>query len=592
MFLGRAGLLLSLALTFPASAVCEKAIVIGIDGLGPRGMGPANTPNLDALADGTWAPNYSGAIAAGSYVGGVVGMPTEQVTSSGPGWSTILTGVWKNKHGVVDNSFAGRDFDNYPSFFELIEADDASLYTAAIIQWDPIDEYIIDSVDDADTSMDYRALPASEFAVALDAANVVATADVDVMFVHLDDVDGAGHSFGISSPEYRAQVETTDFHVGLILEAVRDRADFDQEAWLIVVVSDHGHTFDGGHGGQSHLERTNALLLSSKGVAAGELPGTPSIADVSATVLTHLGLEVPEAQEGTARGVVAINPDFRDELVVYLPFNASLEDASGAGNDAFVGGGAPAYATGLHDSGLALDGIDDWISLGEPADLAFGATTDFTISMWISAEGNQPSGDPAIMSNKDWATGFNDGWGLFMGGDGDDWKVNQASAGSRGRVDTSWIDVHHISSGSQPRFGHIAAVFDRDGDVRVYRDGELRDARPIEPGVIDALTINIGQDGTGTYGHLLEATIDDLAIWRRTLTADEIAILASGRALDGFLACFGDLDQSGAVGVGDLLVMLSMWGACSAPCAADLDNSGTVTVGDLLELLGRWGGCS
>lgn len=29
----------------------------------------------------------------------------ENDTISGPGWSTILTGVWADKHGVNDNSF-------------------------------------------------------------------------------------------------------------------------------------------------------------------------------------------------------------------------------------------------------------------------------------------------------------------------------------------------------------------------------------------------------------------------------------------------------------------------------------------------------
>ncbi|MCP3902912.1 MAG: hypothetical protein GY715_04680, partial [Planctomycetes bacterium] len=428
----------------------EKVLVIGVDGLGPRGLGPAASANLDALADGSWAAGYRGAIAAGSFVGGVVGEPTQQITSSGPGWSSILTGVWVNKHGVSDNSFNGRDFETYPCFFEIVEEDDAARFTASVIQWDPIDTFVIASVDDGDSAMDYRSLPSGELAVALDAANVLATTDGGVLFVHLDDVDGAGHCCGISSAAYQTQVETTDGHVGLMLDAIVARPDFAIEDWLVIIVSDHGHTFNGGHGGQSHLERTSTLIVSSKDVSNGYIPGSPSVVDVSATVLTHLGITVPANQEGTARGAVVINPDFRDALVVHLPFDGTLDDASGRHNNASVGGGTPAYAAGLHGSALALDGLDDWITLGQPADLAFGADTDYTISLWISADDFQPSGDPAIISNKNWASGFNDGWGLFMGGDGDDWKVNQAAAGSGGRVDTAWIDVHHTSG--TPRF--------------------------------------------------------------------------------------------------------------------------------------------
>ncbi|HRP62453.1 MAG TPA: S8 family serine peptidase [Phycisphaerales bacterium] len=55
-------------------------------------------------------------------------------------------------------------------------------------------------------------------------------------------------------------------------------------------------------------------------------------------------------------------------------------------------------------------------------------------------------------------------------------------------------------------------------------------------------------------------------------------------------ACAGDLDNSGAVDVQDLLILLGAWGPCNG-CAADLDNSGSVDVQDLLILLGAWGPC-
>ncbi len=54
--------------------------------------------------------------------------------------------------------------------------------------------------------------------------------------------------------------------------------------------------------------------------------------------------------------------------------------------------------------------------------------------------------------------------------------------------------------------------------------------------------------------------------------------------------CPADLDGDGAVGVGDLLVLLAAWnGAPGTP--ADLNGSGTVDVADLLLLLGIWGLC-
>ena len=57
--------------------------------------------------------------------------------------------------------------------------------------------------------------------------------------------------------------------------------------------------------------------------------------------------------------------------------------------------------------------------------------------------------------------------------------------------------------------------------------------------------------------------------------------------------CPADLDDSGDVGVKDLLFLLGAWGACppKGDCPADFDDSGDVGVKDLLILLGAWGPC-
>jgi hypothetical protein len=54
--------------------------------------------------------------------------------------------------------------------------------------------------------------------------------------------------------------------------------------------------------------------------------------------------------------------------------------------------------------------------------------------------------------------------------------------------------------------------------------------------------------------------------------------------------CVGDLNNSGAVDVFDLLILLGAWGPCPG-CPADLNASGAVDVFDLLILLGAWGPC-
>ena len=57
--------------------------------------------------------------------------------------------------------------------------------------------------------------------------------------------------------------------------------------------------------------------------------------------------------------------------------------------------------------------------------------------------------------------------------------------------------------------------------------------------------------------------------------------------------CPWDIDNSGDVGVKDLLFLLGVWGPCpkKGGCPADFDNSNDVGVKDLLFLLGAWGPC-
>jgi hypothetical protein len=58
--------------------------------------------------------------------------------------------------------------------------------------------------------------------------------------------------------------------------------------------------------------------------------------------------------------------------------------------------------------------------------------------------------------------------------------------------------------------------------------------------------------------------------------------------LETVIPCTTDLDGSGAVDVGDLLLVLADFG-CQSSCSADLDGDGIVGVTDVLALLGEFG---
>ena len=55
-------------------------------------------------------------------------------------------------------------------------------------------------------------------------------------------------------------------------------------------------------------------------------------------------------------------------------------------------------------------------------------------------------------------------------------------------------------------------------------------------------------------------------------------------------ACPEDIDGSGSVDLGDLLIVLATWGPCE-DCPGDLDGNGVVELDDLLAVLSAWGPC-
>ena len=57
---------------------------------------------------------------------------------SGPAWSSMLTGVWPEKHRVTNNEFTGKRYDEFPDFLTRIEQVRPDRSTAAIADWLPL----------------------------------------------------------------------------------------------------------------------------------------------------------------------------------------------------------------------------------------------------------------------------------------------------------------------------------------------------------------------------------------------------------------------------------------------------------------------
>jgi predicted AlkP superfamily pyrophosphatase or phosphodiesterase len=266
----------------------KHVLIFGIDGLRVDALQAAATPGIDALI-------ADGAVTYDAFAGGELGEVTQQPTFSGPGWSSILTGVWIDKHGVMFNVFDDANFDEYPHFFARVREVNPDVYLSSFVTWAPINESILPS-GGGDAAFSPDVVDSAEGDLAVTAAVVahLGLESPDVLFVALDEVDHQGHVSGYSTtvPEYMGAIETVDSQLGEVLDAVRARDTYDTEDWLVVVTTDHGG-IGVGHAGQSDEERTISIIVSGESVADGQTisPG-PGHTAVPPTAMKHLGFEV------------------------------------------------------------------------------------------------------------------------------------------------------------------------------------------------------------------------------------------------------------------------------------------------------------
>ncbi|MFF5516064.1 alkaline phosphatase family protein [Streptomyces coeruleorubidus] len=280
------------------SSARAKVLVVGMDGLRHDRL----------IRSHATAPVLHGLMAAGAHGSSLLpygeadgqaghGPSTSMAyTDSGPGWSSVLTGVWPDNHGVTGNDFTGADYTRYPDFLSRAVSARPALHTAATVSWPELihrgtlGPAIGRRVPYDGESDGYET---ADRLVARTAAQWLTEDDPDVVFVYFGATDEAGHATGPLSPAYDRALLAQDTHLGRLLEAMDARRA--HEHWTVLVTTDHGHLDTGGHGGDTHAEREVFVILAEPGMPGGTRLDTPRLVDIAPTVLDRLGIPVDPA---------------------------------------------------------------------------------------------------------------------------------------------------------------------------------------------------------------------------------------------------------------------------------------------------------
>lgn len=257
----------------------ERVFIIGLDGAG-NFIKDTKTPNIHRLLEN-----------------GVLTYSAQATfpTISAECWGSMLHGVTPEKHCLTNDVVASRNFPEdspYPSVFKIVKEAWPESKLVAFSCWEPINNGIIEQ-----SAQDYSvSKPDGDLVVEI-ASYIHKNPDLKLMFVQLDEPDGAGHQHGYGTKPYLDCITETDSHVGVIIEAIREAGLIDSS--LIIINSDHGGGGDDpySHGSDHPQDMTVFWGCHGPGInRAAQLEGFQNM-DTAAVVLHALGIEVPEQFE-------------------------------------------------------------------------------------------------------------------------------------------------------------------------------------------------------------------------------------------------------------------------------------------------------
>lgn len=260
-------------------------LVIGIDGLGAHGIGMADTPRLDELMK-----NGSYSLAARTI------MPS----SSGPAWSSMINGTTVDRHGIgnnswtVDNKILEPVYKGEHNMFPTIFGETRKYVPEAIIgtiyHWGSFGNFIETGVCDLSVPAD------SEDAAIQMICKFLSEKKPTLTFVHLDNVDHAGHHGGYRSEEYSIAIEKTDSLIGVLIDELKETEML--ENTIVFVVADHGG-LENKHGGPSSDEMIVPFIIYGKGVKKGYEINHPLFTyDLAPTIAWLFGFQLNEWVSG------------------------------------------------------------------------------------------------------------------------------------------------------------------------------------------------------------------------------------------------------------------------------------------------------
>ena len=501
--------------------VYEHVIILGVDGAGNFHK-DCNTPNMDRIfiEDGAWTDYCRAA--------------TPSISAQC--WGSMLIGVKPTVHRLTNDIVVTQKYTNeaFPTIFKLVRNAHPDAKLEAVCNWDPIYYGIIEP------DINVKLQSGDDAEVTQKVMTTITKDKPELLFVQFDSVDHAGHSVTYGSQKYLKTLEIIDKYIGKIYTAIEEAGILDST--LLIITADHGgngtshggasdgemNTFFGAHG--KTVNKTGDLVLEGRDIAAivcyalgvegnkawdSYIPQNLFTDNMNPPARIEEEFTEFETRPTPAAGTDKSIDNFidTDHLRAGLFFDDQLKDI--AGKEKVEKVGTVYYPEGFYGSALRVSS-EGYLSFPE---MKFGKDS-FTAAFWFKAD-EGVEGDPVIFGNKDWESGQNNGFVLAYNG-ATKFNVGNGSV----RDDFDYGEPNKLTG-----WTHFLIVVDREkNQVSTYANFKQIACDPLKSefagSAFDAnLPFNFGQDGTGKYEFSISAEFDDILIFDKALSVDEVADL-------------------------------------------------------------------
>ncbi len=210
---------------------------------------------------------------------------------SAQAWGSLLLSVLPEKHGYTNNSIETHKHeqnDIYPSLFRYVKENNSNLQMASICRWNPINIGVIENYDEI-----IKQTGNTDEEITNKAIDYINNSGDCLLFIHLDDLDHAGHEFDYFTDKYMDVLPSVDKNIGAILNAIETSGKMKDS--LIFLVSDHGGGAKPKAHGENDAKDMNIAIIAygNKFEANAINSKRVSIMDITPTILQHLNITLP-----------------------------------------------------------------------------------------------------------------------------------------------------------------------------------------------------------------------------------------------------------------------------------------------------------